>query len=449
MRILQVVHGFPPRRTAGTETHASQLSHELARRHDVHVLYPVREGPRFSLRRFTQNNMKLYELTIPYRLVHRIRYGLCFGDSYRNEHVDEIFDGVLSEIEPDVVHFHHLVNLSASLLSVARSKGVPVVLTVHDCWLMCPTANLMMYDRTVCQGPNEDGTKCCHCWNRQRAETISGLLFNHHIPTRLTSKPLERVLSIVNRPKQFKKRNEYMKRLLLEVNMIIFPSRFLVTLLSEQGLSPKRWVYSEHGYDLARFMGFQKARSRSKFVFSYLGGTARHKGIDVLINAFSDLQDDNAELLIYGPCDGGDRRLRELRTKIAGKNMKIMGMVADTVNVYSAADVVIIPSVCQEVASLVAREAMVTRTPVIASDIGGLAEFVRQEHSGLLFEVGNPNDLSRKMRLVMNDPETLHKLKSGIRERAKSIDQQAQELEEIYWGVIREKRSQLSNEVSS
>jgi glycosyltransferase involved in cell wall biosynthesis len=78
---------------------------------------------------------------------------------------------------------------------------------------------------------------------------------------------------------------------------------------------------------------------------------------------------------------------------------------------------------------------------VIASNIGGLAEFVREEHSGLLFEVGNSNDLAEKMRLVMNDPETLHKLKNGMRERTKSTEEQAQELEEVYVRVIRGKRS--------
>jgi len=87
------------------------------------------------------------------------------------------------------------------------------------------------------------------------------------------------------------------------------------------------------------------------------------------------------------------------------------------------------------------REAVITRTPVIASSIGGLAEFVWQERSGLLFEVGNSNDLSKKMRLIMNNPETLHKLRSGLRGRVKSIEEQAEELEVIYREVIRGKWS--------
>ena len=371
----------------------------------------------------------------------RIRRGFRLDTSYRNEQVDEIFSGLLSEIGPDIIHFQHLIRLSGSLVSVARGKSVPTVLTIHDCWLMCPRANLMTYDHTVCQGPDDEGTKCCYCWNKQRAEAASGLLLNHHIPTRLTGRLLENVLRGINPPRQFKNRNEYMKKLLSEVDMVISPSKSLVTLFSKHGLSPKRWIYSEHGYDLTRFTGFRRSNRGTKFVFSYLGGIAMHKGIDILVEAFRNLHDNGAELMIYGDWDSNNRRLSELQDKIGASNIKIRGMAADTAKVYSAADVVIIPSVCHEVASLVAREAMITNTPVIASNIGGLAEFVREEHSGLLFEVGNSNDLTEKMRLVMNDPETLHKLKNGMRERTKSTEEQAQELEEVYVRVIRGKRS--------
>ena len=63
-------------------------------------------------------------------------------------------------------------------------------------------------------------------------------------------------------------------------------------------------------------------------MFSYLGGMANQR-IDILIKAFSDLQDDRAELMSHSPCGADDRRLRELQAKIGGKNIKIRGMATD------------------------------------------------------------------------------------------------------------------------
>jgi len=59
-------------------------------------------------------------------------------DRYRHVEVDRQFGALLDRIEPDVVHVGHLSHLSTSLLLEASRRGVPVVLTLHDYWLMCP-----------------------------------------------------------------------------------------------------------------------------------------------------------------------------------------------------------------------------------------------------------------------------------------------------------------------
>ena len=82
MRVLQVVHGFPPRQKGGTEIYAYDLARELARQHDVYVLYPVYEGPRLFLRSASEDNMELLEMTMSSRWFHTILRSLFFARSF-------------------------------------------------------------------------------------------------------------------------------------------------------------------------------------------------------------------------------------------------------------------------------------------------------------------------------------------------------------------------------
>lgn len=132
MKILQVIHGYPMRYNAGSEVYTQTLCHGLAARHDVHVF--TREenafAPDFAVRREVDSDdprIQLHVVNVP-----RSR------DRYRHAEIDQRFADLLSELAPDVVHVGHLNHLSTSLVPVAALRGIPVVYTLHDYWLMCP-----------------------------------------------------------------------------------------------------------------------------------------------------------------------------------------------------------------------------------------------------------------------------------------------------------------------
>ena len=75
----------------------------------------------------------------------------------------------------------------------------------------------------------------------------------------------------------------------------------------------------------------------------------------------------------------------------------------------------IIPSICHETFGLVAIEAFASGLPVIASRQGSLAELVKDGHTGLLFEPGNPEDLSLKMQWTLSNPEDLRRMGMAAR----------------------------------
>jgi len=433
MRILQVVHGFPPKQRAGTEIYTYSLSRELAKKHEVHVFYPTYEGDgKPSLNSFEMDGLKIHELCLPYSFIERIKRVLDFKLSYKNTKVEEKFRELLDWISPDVIHFQHLISLSASFIEVAKDKNIPTVVTLHDYWFICPKINLLQSDYSICNGPDESCRNCFQCWNEYKTKALSTYLSRQHFPNQIKNL-LGIFLKIINSTKKFRKRRNYMKSILLKVDKIVAPSRFLREMFIRYGVLGHKIVYSENGYNLNVFKGFKKKeKDTDKIIFGFVGGISKHKGVHVLVDAFINISEEKAELKIYGNYNPKSDYMKEILTKVKRKkNIKFMGRFKDVKEPYSEIDVLVFPSIWYENCPLVLAEARATKTPVIASDLGAIPEFVKDGKNGLLFEPNNPEDLYEKIMVIIEHHELIEKFKANINP-PKSMKDQTKEIEEIY-----------------
>lgn len=137
MNILKVIHGYPRRYNAGSEVYTQTLCHGLAARHQVHVF--TREEDPFAPDYRVRVEGDPDDRRVTVHLVNNPRN----RDRYRVEEIDQRFADVLAQTRADVVHVGHLNHLSTSLLARAASRGVPIVFTLHDYWLMCPRGQFM------------------------------------------------------------------------------------------------------------------------------------------------------------------------------------------------------------------------------------------------------------------------------------------------------------------
>src|SRR3712207_3403326 len=143
MRIVQVVQGLPPENPGGTETYVLHLSRALAQRgHEVRVFSRVAD--------FARAEYSLDEVAGDGFMVTRINNTFSrldnFAQSYVNPEVARRFGAFLDAHPPDVVHFHHLMYLSTSCVREAATRGVPVVMTLHDYWLICQRGRFLRPD---------------------------------------------------------------------------------------------------------------------------------------------------------------------------------------------------------------------------------------------------------------------------------------------------------------
>jgi glycosyltransferase involved in cell wall biosynthesis len=77
-------------------------------------------------------------------------------------------------------------------------------------------------------------------------------------------------------------------------------------------------------------------------------------------------------------------------------------------------DVVVVPSIWLENSPLVIMEAQAAGLPVITTNLGGMAEMVRHEQTGLLFARNDVADLTRQLKRLINEPGLVRKLAGGI-----------------------------------
>jgi glycosyltransferase involved in cell wall biosynthesis len=144
-----------------------------------------------------------------------------------------------------------------------------------------------------------------------------------------------------------------------------------------------------------------------------------------------------ARLLIYGNLDKDPVFGQHLRSLAVGRtDIEFRGTYAHEAsgNVFSEMDALVVPSLWNDY-PLICNEAFATGTPVIASDFGGMKEFVQDQINGLVFARGNPVDLGRQLQRVMSEPGLLRRLQAGM-PRVKSMQEAADEMLEIYRSVL-------------
>ena len=114
--------------------------------------------------------------------------------------------------------------------------------------------------------------------------------------------------------------------------------------------------------------------------------------------------------------------------------------------VFNRVDAIVVPSIWVENSPLVIHEAQQARVPVITADAGGMAEYVRHEVNGLLFEHRSYRSLAGQMQRFVDDPELARRLgQRGYAFRddgdVAGISDHAREVERLYRLVLERRDS--------
>ena len=443
MRILFALHQFFPESGAGVELVTLGLARDLrARGHETFVL---------AARRSLSDGIRPYETEdyehegVPVRRVGRPEEGPYrpYRLNYENREMAQRAREYAGEVRPDVVHAMHLQGLAASVVPAFKELGVPVVFTAADFWTVCPVVDLRRHDGAMCRGPETHHcVRCIASRNpepriRRRADlpgaaVRAGILLSR-TPLARFSGALRQVSDVRERPARIREGME-------DVDCVLAYTRLTEDLLGRNGIGKDRTIVSPYGIDAARLREAGGARRPSDALrVGFVGTLAPHKGPDLLVRAFRALPRDlDTTLQVHGGGGGYEDYSEGLRWLAAGdERVGLAGAFAkeDLGRVLGGMDVLVVPSRWYENAPGVIFEAFAAGLPVVATDLGGMSEFVRHGENGLLFPLDDAEELTRLLRRLGEEPGLLQKLREGV-PPVKTVGEYVEELEEVYAGVV-------------
>lgn len=451
MKILLVVHYYLPRHQAGTEIYARNLARALAREHEVRIF--TSEDGAFPDRRFALKDDEHEGIPVR-RLVHPGPPD--FIRSYSDPDFDVAFGHMLDEFRPDLVHFLHLFRLSLGFPAEARKRNIPALLTLADFWFLCPPILLLKPQFELCTGP-DDGERCAACGNaigkfysgefspilRGRERLVERLFQAGHQLKRKLPRPLvefarsvlapQKAADLEQRALLLRTRLRAARSALAQLQLVLSPSRFLRQKMLEANLlAPEKIILSDYGFDRQPFQNLQRT-SADHLRLGFLGTLVEHKGVHVLIEAMNRLTDSSATLDLFGDLTIFPAYVRRLKKTCRNPRVKFRGRFEnpDAGKILSSLDALVVPSLSFENSPLTIHEAFLARLPVLASNLGGMAELVTDNVSGLLFPAGDAEALARVIKRLLAEPGLLDRLRQGI-PPVKSIEDNVSELTAIY-----------------
>lgn len=219
-------------------------------------------------------------------------------------------------------------------------------------------------------------------------------------------------------------------------------SSFIRERVNKIGKDFKKVKTFYNGVDIERFNFNAKEmlKTREKydlpkedFIFMYVGRLAKEKGIGELVEAFKELHNENAKLLIIGGKQNGQERFYKNLKKEISKNQNIIyvGYVNynESNKIYGIADVGIVPSICNEAFGLTLVEFMSLGKPVIISDRGALPEIAGIEKNTrvAVYNKNYVDNLKNEMKYFLN-----LKSENFINIKQQSINRAKKFTKEIY-----------------
>ncbi|MDK2411133.1 glycosyltransferase family 4 protein [Aphanizomenon sp. PH219] len=409
IKILIISHGHPAIIKGGGEIAAYNLFKELKKRDNCDVVFlAYKQGkPIYSSSVFETFKSDGSEILITGGYFDYYNFSQL---NTRLHHWE--FRSFLESFAPDVIHFHHYIHLGLEFIREVRkySKNIPILMTLHEYLAICNNDGQMVKtsNNQLCYQYEPDN--CHKCFPDKSAE-------------------------------DFKLRELYIKSFFRLVDLFVAPSNFLLERYVNWGISRTQIIYLDYGQPVSfptppRNLAIGKPRNH----FAYFGQLNIYKGLLVLLEAIEKLTPEirtTISLDIYGSnLELQPKSFQDSFWVLLDKTQDCVhyhGLYQseELAKLIANIDWVIVPSIWWENAPLVIEEAFMHKRPIICSNIGGMAEKVEHEKSGLHFGVGDSTDLAKCITRAVTQEGLWENLSNGISPRL-TIQEVADKTYQIY-----------------
>ncbi|MBN2440483.1 MAG: glycosyltransferase [Spirochaetales bacterium] len=301
---------------------------------------------------------------------------------------------LLDRYPVDIAHLHNIHHqLSPSIIDEFRKRSIPVVMTLHDFKMVCPSYNMLHKDR-IC-------------------EACKGKHFYHCIIDKCHNDSLYKSMVVAM--------ESYLHHFVLKtykyVRYFICPSRFLMKKVQEMGLKGT-FFHVPNYLDCGRILPSVTWKERT---IVYFGRLIKIKGLYTLLDAVKHIQHIHVNIIGDGPLK---RDLLDKIKKESIKNISFLGYKhgEELQEEIRKAMFVILPSEVYENYPYSIQESFALGKPVIGSHIGGIPELCKEKETGLTFNPGNSKELRTKIEYLLADPAKITEMGRNARSFIENIN---------------------------
>lgn len=293
---------------------------------------------------------------------------------------------ILQKERPQVAHFHNTFPLiSPSAYYAAKDEGIPVVQTLHNYRLLCPNG-LFFRNGKVCEDcmgqllPLPGIIHGCYRGSRVASAAVASMVKFHDMKGTWTN----------------------------AVDIFIAYSQFALQKFIEGGLPKEKFQFKTNFLHPAPSPG-----KGSGGYALFVGRLAPEKGLGTVLEAWETL---GAKIPLKIAGDGPLAPMVKAATE-RGPGVEWLGRrpLAEIYELMGEASFLVFSSEWYETFGRVAIEAFAKGTPVVAANIGAIAELVTPMHTGLRFQPGDSASLIEQVEWALSHPDDMQQMRQNVR----------------------------------
>ena len=279
---------------------------------------------------------------------------------------------LIKDTLPDIAHLHIFQHqMSPSIIPAIKKYNIPIVNTVHDFKVICPSYKMLSNDG-LCQACKGERYYKCFVNKCVKGSRIASTL-----------NTLEAYLHSFLRSYMY-------------IDKFLCPSLFIKNKLAEFGIPAHKAIY------LPNFINaedFTQSYIHEDY-FLYIGRLSSEKGLITLIKAMKHVKSSTLLIVGSGPIESS---LKELTEKEEIPNIRFLGYKSgeELKKLISNCMFSVLPSEWFENAPMSILESMAYGKATVGSNIGGIPELIDNNGTGLVFEPGNALELADKLNFMI------------------------------------------------
>lgn len=403
----------------GTQFHVRDLVSELKDKYNIFVA--ARNGSYLNLTIYIEEKEREFRFYIgPPKKIYE----------FKNKIFSELWINIIAAFHIDLIHVHHVKSTSFDIFYVAREYGVPIILTLHDFFFVCPSVTLTREDDVsgvYCLGSNLDCRECLHInmgitdqidyisiWRKKCAEVLHDCR-ELIIPDESASDIFESFYPMI------------------KGKIKVIEHGYVPIHRFDHEDKDGALIYSEEAFVTPKL-----SAKKEKLNVAFIGGLNKAKGGEVVNEIVKNLKDD-VNWHIFGGIGVEKLAFREQ------KNLIKTGCYApedlpDLLLLHEI-DLIGILSVWPETYSYTLTEAVLNGIPVIVTDVGALGRRVKEMNCGWTVSLDHmKEDFLHIVQGLLKDKSELVEYRKAISKlKIPDINEMSGKYQRLYEGLWNER----------